>query len=426
MRRSAALLLAALAGLGGSAHSQETHDSDLDALLLADQAPAVTETAQDWKVYLEGAMGPAWRRDGDNRRYDHRLSLDIHYDRSFSSEWRAVLANRLDFSWPARGVADNAINTLKEAYLSWRLQPDALMDLGRVNVRNGVATGYNPTDFFRAGALRTIVSINPASLKENRLGSAMVRGQKLWDSGSLTAIYSPKLESRASRDGLDPDWGATNHRHRGLLALSQKITDGLAPQFLIYQEDGRSPRFGANVTGLINNATVGYLEWSGGRSPSLLTQALDGVAPTCGCESFRNQVSTGLTYTAPNKLSLTAEYQYNGAGLEKNDWDALRQGHPARYGRYRAWAQTQQELPTRQALFFYAGWEDALIHHLDLSAMHQVDLADNSRRSWLEARYHGDRVDYALQWQHSSGQRTSHFGAMPEARGWQAVVRHYF
>ena len=56
-------------------------------------------------------------------------------------------------------------------------RPDTLIDLGRINVRNGVALGYNPTDYFRAGAVRAAVSVSPASLKENRQGSVMLRGQ---------------------------------------------------------------------------------------------------------------------------------------------------------------------------------------------------------------------------------------------------------
>ena len=71
-------------------------------------------------------------------------------------------------------------------------------------------------------------------------------------------------------------------------------------------------------------------------------------------------------------------------------------------------------------------WQDALLPRLDLSAMHTLDLTDRSRRSWLEARYHQERLDYALQWQAHSGGGTSVFGALPERRGWQLSLRYYF
>lgn len=402
-------------------------DQDMSALLLADTAPAAVEDASDWRTFVEAAYGGATQRGGGPGKYNHRLSLDIQYDHSFSPEWRAVLADRLDMNWPAQIRDQNGINTLKEAYLSWRAQPDTLLDLGRINVRNGVATGYNPTDYFRAGAVRSVVSISPVSLKENRQGSVMLRGQRLWNGGSLTVLYSPKLSDRASDNAFNPDWGATNHQNRWLVAVSQKISDDINPQWLLYREADLPAQLGFNLTGLANDATVIYVEWSGGRSPSLLTQALrQRGLPRAGDTAFRNRLSTGLTHTTSTKISLTAEFEYNGGGLNAADWRALRRGARVVYGQYRNWVQSAQDLPTRQALFFYALWQDALINHLDLSAMESFDIADSSRRSWLEARYHIDRVEYALQWQRNSGQRLSNFGAAPQVQSWQAQLRYYF
>lgn len=63
----------------------------------------------------------------------------------------------------------------------------------------------------------------------------MLRSQWLWTGGSLTALVSPDLERRPSRDGFNLDLGATNPRDRLLVALSQEI-GGLNPQFLLYRE----------------------------------------------------------------------------------------------------------------------------------------------------------------------------------------------
>lgn len=241
----------------------------------------------------------------------------------------------------------------------------------------------------------------------------------------MTALFSPELERRPNPEGFSPDVGATNRQSRGLIALSQKI-GSLAPQFLIYREEAVPARFGLNLTGLVNDATVAHFEWSGGRSPSLLAQALQPLLPVCACSGWRNHLSTGVTYTTPNKISLTAEVHYNGGGLDEPAWNALRQGPVSVYGQYRSRVQAAQELPTRQALFFYGVWEDALISRLDLSLMHNFDIADSSRRTWLEARYPSGRFEYAAQWQHHGGQHLSTFGAMPESRSWQAVMRHYF
>jgi len=397
-------------------------DPEASALMLADKVPEVVSRASDWRSFVEGAWGGTVRRSDGATQDTQRVSIDIRYDHSFSPQWRVFLADRLDLRRPARSGEDNGINTLKEAYLGWRAQPATLLDLGRINVRNGVAMGYNPTDYFRAGALRSIVSIDPASLKENRQGSVMLRGQRLWEGGSVTALYSPELKSRPSADGLSLDVGATNNRNRGLVALSQKIGRSVTPQLLLYREEGLPTQLGFNLTGLIDDATVAHVEWSGGRGPSLLAQA----QPLRSDRAWRNHLSAGLTHTTPDKLSLTMEYHHNSAGLDEAEWNALRRGPPAIYGLYRSRVHAAQELPTRQALFFYATWEDALTSRLDLSAMHNLDLTDSSRRTWLEARYHVGDFEYAVQWQRSSGRPLSNFGALPESWGWQATVRFYF
>ena len=395
---------------------------DLDALMLADQAPQKVEAASDWHWFVEGALGQSFPRNGSASIFNQRLSFDVQLDKSIAPGWRAVFANRLDMNWHDHPSRQNGVNTLKEAYISWQAQPNLIGDLGRVNARYGVASGYNPTDFFKTGAVRSVVSVDPGSLKKNRLGSVMLRGQTLWTGGSLTALFSPKLEQQPSTAALSPDFGATNNRNRWLLAASHQVTGNLNPQWLLYGEQGREPQLGLNLTTLVNDATVAYLEWSGGRSRSLLSQALNGADDS----AFRNRVSTGLTYTTTDKLSLTFEYEYSGAGLNSADWNALRRGSPMAYGRYRMWQQSVRELPTKQELLVYAGWQDALVNRLDLNAMLMFNVADDSTLSWLEARYHLDRADLALQWQVNRGSAGSEYGAMAQKRAWQALVRYYF
>jgi hypothetical protein len=397
-------------------------DEDAAALLLADQTATTAESSSDWRVFVEAAARESRPQSPGLARQGARLSLDARFDKTFAPGWRAVFADRLDMN-RMDGVSGNRdINTLKEAYLSWQAQPDRIADLGRINARNGVAMGYNPTDTFRTGALRSVVSLDPASLRENRLGSAMLRGQSLWTGGSLTALYSPKLADQPSDSAFSPDWGATNRRARWQVALSNKLSNAINPQWLLSGGAGQSPQLGLNVTALANDATVAYVEWSGGRTASLAAQALKSPDDA----AFRSRLSTGLTYTTPNNISLTAEYQYNGAGLDRAGWDALRRGPPAAYGLYRGFVTDIQDPPTRHNVFLYAVWQDALFKHLDLTAMVRYDAADHSRLQWLEARYHWTRVDIALQTQLNTGQPGSNYGALPERRLWQALVRYFF
>lgn len=398
---------------------------DVDALLLADKPPAATERASDWHVFTEGALGAANQRYGLPMQHTQRWSLDMQYDKTLTPGWRFLFADRLDVTSQDQFAHHTTVNTLKEAYLSWQQSDSQIIDLGRINARNGVALGYNPTDYFRTGALRSIVSVDPASLKKNRLGSVMLRGQKLWASGSLTALYSPKLADQPSDAPFNADLGATNNANRWLLSASKKLSDNVNPQWLIYGEEHHTPQLGANLTSVLNDATVAFAEWSGGRSRSLRSQALN----TEDDNAFRSRLATGLTYTTENKISLTLEYDYNGAGLDRHGWDALRSGSPVAYGQYRKWAQTIQDPVTRQSVFFYGTWQDAMINHLDLTAMMRFNAIDHSRMSWIEGRYHWEHADLALQWQLNGGGgggAASEFGALSQQRIIQAVATYFF
>lgn len=397
-------------------------DDEDAALLLADRTAATTQHGSDWRMFAEAAWsGSTLRGDGGSPRIE-RLSLDVHYDRTFAGSWRAVFADRLDARWQDELTRQNNVNTLKEAYLSWQAQPERIADLGRINVRYGVASAYNPTDYLRAGAVRSVVSVDPTSLRENRLGSVMLRGQTLWTGGSFTALYSPKLADQPNDGAFSPDLGATNRRDRWLLAASQKLSDDLNPQWLLYGAAGQPPQLGLNLTALVNDATVAYLEWSGGRTRSLASLAV----PLQDDTAFRSRLATGLTYTTAKKLSLTLEYQYNGAGLDQAGWDALRRGPPAAYGRYRGFAADLQDPPTKQRVFFRAYWQDAFISHLDLTTNVFFNTVDSSRQPWVEARFHWTHVDMALQWQQNGGQPGSEYGALQERSIWQALATWFF
>jgi hypothetical protein len=419
MRSTCALALALLAG---TAWADGLDDA---ALSLPGSAPQAAESARAWQLFVEGAAARSQIRHAplaEEGRSTQRLSVDLHVDAMLTPGLRVMLADRLDVGWQHRFGQRASINTLKEAYFSWQQRNDAIVDLGYVNQYSGVAFGYNPTDFFREGTLRSPVSVDPTTIKNNRQGSAMLRGQLLWEGASLTALYSPALSEPPGSPALRPDRGATNRRDRGLLIFSQRISEELQPQWLMYLDQGASPQFGMNLTRLVNDATVAYVEWSGGRGPLLLAQALD----QAGGQAFRNRVATGLTYTTGDKLSLTFEYEYNGAALDKTQWHALPVASLPAYVRYRQFVQSAQEMPSRQAALFHAAWQDMLVSHLDLAAMVRRNNDDHSRLSWVELRYRWTRDEIALQWQGNSGDLFSDYGASPLRTAWEISYRHFF
>ena len=131
--------------------------------------------------------------------FDYRKSYHVSHDLEFT------LSDRLDVLVPIKtfspiGKPQKVTNTLREAYVSFSTKTSSdssyYFDVGRVNIRNGVGYGYNPTDFFKDAAVITSTSRDPGALRFNRLGVFMARMQRVGKWGSITIAAIPKLENR--------------------------------------------------------------------------------------------------------------------------------------------------------------------------------------------------------------------------------------
>jgi hypothetical protein len=410
-----------LVAVGSRALAQ---DGDEAALALADRTDTKPTVQRACIEYAEAAAIDTTYSDGSAATPGGRASFAIRCDGAFASNLRGVLSDRFDEFW-SRGASARSVNTLKEAYLSFRQNGNLIVDLGRVNVRQGVALAYNPTDYFRADAIRAIVSIDPNTLRDERMGTVMGRVQTLWSSGSLTGIFAPRVAEEPSNSTFNPDLGATNGKSRWLLIWSQRLAREFQPQISLTGSEHESPRAGLNLTYLVNNATVAYLEWSGGRSQSNLARS--GYNPSfSGDSAFRSQASAGFTYTTSYKLTLTLEYEYDGAGPGNQEWAVIRSNPIPAYVQYRQYAARQGELATRRNLFGYAHLDDVGIARLGLTTFVRFDPYDHSRVTWAEARYHWEHAGIAIQWQRNTGDATSDLAPRPLHQTWLALVDYYF
>ncbi len=404
-----------LAVLSGQAAAQQSDD---DALALADSIAESPTTASAWHAQLEAGIVRANRPAMTGQT----LSFDFLLDHAIAPSLRMVLADRIDIRRDSLAAGVNTVNTLKEAYGSYAYGKDRIVDIGRINVRSGVALGYNPTDFFKVQSIRVMSETDPESLRSNRLGSVMLRGQVLSEHGSLTLMYSPKLASIPDGSPFDIDLGATNGVDRWLLAFSPQLGGTASSTLLLYNEKGKPPTLGLNQTWVVGGATVAYLEATRGKSAALAEQALGRP----GKPSAHTKLAVGLRFTTQRKQAISLEYDYSTAALSRNGWQALRTGAPGDYLRYRQLAQSAQELPTRQAWFAQANWQDAGVDHLDLNFILRRDIADRSRLYWLEGRYHFSRTDLIVQAQHNAGDARSTFGALPHSNIWTVKLLTYF
>ena len=411
------LLASLLTALAAGPALAATDDTDALALEAAPAAPAAS-TSKPLRVFGEVAVGRIDQRGGQPALDSRRASLDLVGSLSLAPGWRAVLSNRLDHILPDDSGKGDTINSLREAYVSWQQDGGGLIvEFGRINLRQGPAYGYNPTDYFRTGAVRAATTADPFALRENRLGTVMLRAQRLWAGDALTLALAPKLADAPSNEGSSLDLGATNDRQRALLAWSHKFSDKFSGQLSAYTEQGGWAQLGASATGLLGEATVAHVEWSSGRTLPLLGTPL---------VKRRQHVSTGLTHTLANGLSLTAEYEYNGSAPSQAEWDAAGRAGPLPLLGYLQAAQTRQDNGARQAWLLYASQKDAGIKKLDITALVRLNASDSSRLFWAEARYHLGSADISLQWLSTHGSALSEFGVLPYRRQVQVLGTWYF
>ena len=422
-RRASGLTAYVVVSLLLYAHSVRAAGDD-DALNLESSAVAEeTSVSNASKVYVEFALGHADRRIPPPSQTLSRASLDHYLTGRLAPGWKGVLSNRLDVLDPAEPGKVVALYSLREAYASWSNEAATwVADVGRINTRLGAGYGYNPTDFFRDGSLRTFTTANPVALRENRMGSVVLRGQRLWQGGSVSIAFSPKLGNAPSGDTFSLDLGSTNSRNRGMLVLGLQPSERVSVQLALYKADGLNPQPGVSLTALLSDAFVAHGEWSAAREPSLADYAW-GVS---GHSVTGRRFAGGLTFTSATKLSLTAEFQANGFALSQTGWGAAAATNPALLDAYLREAQRRQDLPSRRAWLLYATQRDLGRKNLDLTAFVQYNPDDDSRVAWLELRQRWTNTDLALQVQDNAGRSGTVYGILPERRSFHILLARHF
>lgn len=381
---------------------------DSDALGLKSEEPAEVQPAvRPLRLVTEAAFGRVGLRLPVSGVEGRRLSVDLRVDTAMAKGWRFRLSDRIDYLRPALGD-DDTVNSLRELHVSWQqLGGSDLVDLGRVNLRQGVALGYSPTDFLRTGGLRIVTTADPVTLREQRLGTFMLRYSRLWDGGSLTAGFAPRLADNRPASAWSVDSGATNHAHRAWLSLGLKPAAALSTLATLLWQRGATPRLGLSASALAHDAVVLYAEAAVGR----MALTVDSLKLAPEQRKSRQQVVAGATVSLPGALSVTLEMAHSGAGLDSAGWAALGALGPSAVQGYLALAQRDQELAGRKAWLLYwhktglAGWG-----RMELKGFVRVSTTDSSRLVWLELRHRWPQWDLALQWQRSTGGVNTEFG----------------
>jgi hypothetical protein len=327
---------------------------------------------------------------------------------------------------------------IKEAYLSWQKSPTEFFDLGRINIKNGVATGFNPTDYFKVGTVLDRNTEDVSQLRDARLGALLIQAQKLWDGGSLSIVAAPKINYKTNGWTTDKDITGfnlhkSNDRSRALLKLTQEISDGFSPELLYYNESGNH-NIGINLSKVINKKWFAYAEWNIGKRRNLIDEALQGARESAQLspaiaqkfiadkgKSYQQQAALGASYTSESNITTKVEYHFNQAGLSKtqaDNWFALglKARNPAEIGQLlsiRSLAQARGEPLGKHSLFIRSNWMDAGMDDLDLTGLLLTDLNDNSFIAQAQAAYEiNNNSELSLRIAKYQGDKNSIYGSL--------------
>ena len=363
--------------------------------------------------------------------------LDYARTWQLSPRWTARLSNELDLVGGHAGANQDdshVINTLREAWAGWRSADAATqyyIDAGRINVRNGVGSGYNPTDFFKRNAVnRAATTLDPGALRENRMGTVMVRAQLIGEGGAFIVGVAPHLAVRAPGDpGSDTSIALdrTNGRAAAYVKWAPQLSQRVSLDVLAFGRQHERPQAGLNLSALAGDAVVLNAEWTGGRRI-----ALAGPGQATPGASWRNRGAVNVVWTTPLGPELTVERQYAGDALDGAAWRGWRNIDNAADGRQLRSIleerQLEQEPLTRAAWFIRLHWRDAFnVRGFELACFTQRSVYDGSAVSQASAS-----GDVGTHWRagvllaHYSGAATSEYGGSPVRTRLAAYLNYRF
>jgi hypothetical protein len=439
-------------------------DTDLDRIPMETTAvPAVTSSKN--VNYLGDAFSLSAPRNNlavklpppAPASWENWLFLDTRDEWRLGDDWRLNYSGRLNFrtanTLPFPGH-DNVLNELRELFVQWQPSETTWIEAGRINIRNGVALGFNPTDFFRPRTVIDPLTADPSVLREDRLGTLMVSAQTLWRYGSVMLAYAPRVTlptaiyQPMNEPSVDPVLDRTNAQDRFLAKASLNISDAFNPELLLYHAGTRT-QMGANLTVPAGHDTVLYLEWSGGVRSDLIADAfhygittgtlpasVSGLLPNDPAASFMNDVAVGASYATENRMTFNLEYHYHQAGFSSADWrnwfaTSARLGSipgvNAALWYLRSYAQDQQEPMAQHSAFLRIDWQDAFVKDLELTALATIDLQDGSGFMQGTAAYNLSRAwTISGLFSASFGGGRSDYGSLPVAETLLLRATRYF
>ena len=343
---------------------------------------------------------------------------------------------------------DNLRFDVQELAFTWAATDNLTFQLGRVNIRNGVASGFNPTDWFKADSRIDSDSLDPSDLRKERLGVLAFTATSTFGSTLAQFGYRPKITAGSgsvltNHDVVGLGLDRTNPTDAYFLKLTPDLGGNLSGTINMLLDDGK---FGAGfeVSGTIGDNLILYGEIFTQDSLSLADNALQGGAGSPGFRaalgvdtntSWLTQASVGATWSLPQSIvgsqdiSLSLEYHYNGAGLNNAQINTLSGAvgaDLAATGSLRNFASVAQEPLARNQMFSRFAWND-FWKDADIFALGFYVPSDDSGLVQISADFPlNDNLTLDIRGISTFGDTTSVYGAIPTRRSVQMGLTYVF
>ncbi len=408
----------------------------------ADQSQDKAGTSLPFTLELKGQIFATRHRQppasGSETNGGSRLSARMHGNAALSDSSTLLLNSRLYTEADDNSAYSFSSNTrliVQEAAFQHLFTSESGLTVGRVNVRNGVASGFNPTDWFRKNSLVRTDSLDVKDRREDRLGIVAVQGMISDESGLWQAGYRPRIPTAensilSDRDIIGQGLDRTNDRTAFYLKYTPSHWDNLAlTPSLYYEENNAGLGMESSITA--HDTLVLYGEWFVQRRMDLAAQALDESAaftPLFADRKTRlyNQLAVGASWSMPeniagqNDITLSLEYHFNEAGLDAKEhdrWKRLSHENDKAAGLIAKYAADAQEPLARHQIFTRLAWND-IVGSADLSliaALAPVDGSGFSQATLQIPLTENAHID--VQGYHFFGSRDSIYGSGTTERG---------
>jgi len=327
---------------------------------------------------------------------------------------------------------------IKELYYKHKLSARSFIDIGRINIKEGIARSYNPTDYFKGSGL-LFNSLITRDRRENRLGSLMIAHTLFFHFGSVKCIVSPQIS--APKDSLWSDkqhiglhLDATNYTNRASFYTSINLDKDLFTSAMIHKnEDGL--HFGTNISYVYHNWLF-YNESTIKRSKDNLAKSIEYYHYDLLKKHFDTNTKTiyqgvfGLSYTSENNIETIVEYIFNGAGMRKSEWKKyflLRQNtkHEQQLMSIRKYHHQKEAFFNKETLFAQVRFNEVK-PNFDIAVLSFVNLYDHSSLNQLTLRYSKHDFQLKLSARKRFGAAQSEYGSLDKKATYIAECKYYF